>query len=252
MNKLVVGLLVVVMLLLGAVMYLLGNRHGAIESNARDTPTAVASEGGEVRPAEADVKPQATDLRQAVRVGIDGPHADACRGVGSVANLPANDTLSVREGPNAKARRIDSLKDDAPVYICDQSADGKWIGIVYQANGYLPTDDKCRAEENVGSVRPYEGPCLTGWVSAKYVVPRGQDSDEPYVPEPAASSRYIFDAEGFGSSEVVAANYLYLKGDRRAKEEGGTVVDRGKRTCNSTGQGGEKAWVCRTTYTYEK
>ena len=247
MNKTVAGLLLVIVLLVGAVMYLLGQRNAG-------SPTEVAAAGAT---ASEDAIATPTDkapesLQRPVRVGIGGPHADACRGIGSVANLPANDTLSVREGPTAKAKRIDKLKDDAPVYICDQNDDGSWIGIVYQANGYLPTDDKCRAEENVGSIRSYEGPCLTGWVSAKYVVPRGQDSDEPYEPEPVATSRFLFDVEGFGATEVVAANYLYLRGDRRAKAEGGTVVDRGKRSCSPTGEDGDRAWICRTTYTYEK
>lgn len=248
MNKTVGGLVGVIVLLVGAVMYLLGQQNG-VPPREPLAPTDVPTEKHDANPPAIEA---AATLQRPVRVGTGGPHADACRGIGSVANLPTGDTLSVREGPTAKARRIDKLEDDAPVYICDQNDDGSWIGIVYQANGYLPTDDKCRAEENVGSVRPYEGPCLTGWVSAKYLVPRGQDSDEPYVPEPAATSRFLFDAEGFGSTEIVAANYLYLRGDRRAEAEGGTVVDRGKRSCNPTGESGERAWVCRTTYTYEK
>lgn len=253
MNKLVTGLLIVVVLLVGAVMYLLGNYHGSIGAEGHKTE-AVDESHGEAKAdgTKAEAERGAANLQRPVRVGTGGPHADACRGIGSVANLPTGDTLSVREGPNAKANRIDKLEDDTPVYICDQNGDGSWIGIVYQANGYLPTNDKCRAEENVGSVRPYEGPCLTGWVSAKYLTPRGQDSDEPYVPEPAATSRFLFDAEGFGSTEAVAANHLYLRGDRRAEAEGGTVVDRGKRSCSPTGESGDRAWVCRTTYTYEK
>lgn len=250
MNKTVGGLVAVIVLLVGAVMYLLGQQSSAPPREPQP-PADIATKKDDANPAAAKAP---ESVRRPVRVGTGGPHADACRGVGSVANLPggADDFLAVREGPTVKAKRIDKLKDDAPVYICDQNSAGSWIGIVYQANGYLPTDDSCRAEENVGSVRPYEGPCLTGWVSAKYLVPRGQDSDEPYVPEPAAASRFSFDAEGFGSTEFVAANYLNLRADRRAKAEGGTLVDLGKRSCRTTGEGGERAWVCRATYTYEK
>ncbi len=251
MNKTVGGLVAVIVLLVGAVMYLLGQQNAA-PTPAQSASSDVATEKKDAGDAAAAQMP--ASLQRPVRVGTGGPHADACRGVGSVANLPGggDDFLAVREGPSVKAKRIDKLKDDAPVYICDQNAGGSWIGIVYQANGYLPTDDTCRAEENVGSVRPYEGPCLTGWVSAKYVVPRGQDSDEPHEVEAAATSRFLFDAEGFGETEFVAANYLYLRGDRRAEAEGGKVVDRGKRTCRSTGESGARAWVCRATYTYEK
>lgn len=248
MNKTVGGLVAAIVLLVGAVMYLLGQQSAA---PPREEPApVVATEKDDATPAGVE----AASLRRPVRVGTGGPHADACRGVGSVANLPggADDFLAVREGPTVEAKRIDKLKDDAPVYICDHNSDGSWIGIVYQANGYLPTDDSCRAEENVGSVRPYEGPCLTGWVSAKYLVPRGQDSDEPYVLAPAAASRFSFDAEGFGSTEIVAANYLNLRADRRAGAEGGTVVDRGRRECRQTGERDDRAWVCRATYTYEK
>ncbi|QCB55665.1 hypothetical protein E5675_15300 [Sphingopyxis sp. PAMC25046] len=250
MNKTIGGLVAVIILLVGAVMYLFGQQNAA---PPREPPaaTGVSAKKGDLEPAPAKVP---ASLRRPVRVGTGGPHADACRGIGSVANLPggADDFLAVREGPTVKAQRIDKLKDDAPVYICDQNDSGSWIGIVYQANGYLPADDKCRAEENVGSVRPYEGPCLTGWVSAKYLVPRGQDSDESHGPEPAAASRFLFDAEGFGDTEFVAANYLYLRGDRRAEAEGGKVVDRGMRSCRTTGESGKRAWVCRTIYTYEK
>jgi len=249
MNRTVGALVAVVVLLVGAVMYLLGQQNAATSGEPSAPTEAAATVKNDADPPAIEA---AASLRRPVRVGTGGPHADACRGIGSVANLPANDTLSVREGPTAKAKRIDKLEDDAPVYICDENGDGSWIGIVYQANGYLPTDDRCRTEENVGSVRPYEGPCLTGWVSAKYLTPREQDSDEPYVPEPAAASRFQFDAEGVGSTEAVAANYLYLRGDRHAEVEGGTVVDRGKRSCSPTGESGERAWVCRTTYTYEK
>lgn len=252
MNRTIGGLMLVIVLLVGAVMYLLGQSHAgpAREPAAADVPAEEKAAAENDKAMEAD-----SPLRsRPVRVGTGGPHADACRGIGSVANLPggAKDFLAVREAPGAKAKRIDKLKDDAPVYICDQNEDGSWIGIVYQANGFLPTDDKCRAEETVGSIRPYEGPCLTGWVAAKYVVPRGQDSDEPFVPEPAAVSRYLFDIEGFGLTEAGAAASLYLKGDQRTEAEGGTVVDRGKRNCTQTGEGGERTWRCRTTYTYAR
>lgn len=181
MNKTVATLVVAVILLVGAVMYLIGQRNAAPGRNGAGIPEVIETAPAKATPSDAKADaasktPTPASLKRAVRIGNDGPHESACRGIGSVANLPGgNDNfLAVRDGPSAKARQLDKLGADAPVFLCDQNGDGSWIGIVYQANGYVPVTDECRVEDSVPSRRPYSGPCLSGWVSAKYVEVRTQ------------------------------------------------------------------------------
>jgi hypothetical protein len=185
MNRTIVALLLVIVLLVGTVMYLFGQRSAGRASGDDIGTVQPADAGAKAAEAGAGAKAEQTGLeagrerarlKRAVRVGTDGPYASACRGIGSVTNLPGgNDNfLSVREGPSARARQTDKLGDDAPVFLCDQNEDGSWIGIVYQADGYVPVTDECRVEKNIPSRRPYAGPCLSGWVSAKYIEVRTQ------------------------------------------------------------------------------
>ena len=44
-----------------------------------------------------------------------------------------------------------------------------WIGIPFQSDAYVPIAGERRVEEDVPSRRPYAGPCLSGWVSAKHI-----------------------------------------------------------------------------------
>lgn len=192
MNRTIVALLLVIVLLVGTAMYLFGQRSAGpaggddvgaaqpVDAGNKTKEVAGAGAGAKAEKAKLATGLKAgrerAKLERAVRVGTDGPYASACRGIGSVTNLPGgNDNfLSVREGPSVKARQSDKLGDDAPVFLCDQNEDGGWIGIVYQADGYVPVTDECRVEENVPSRRPYAGPCLSGWVSAKYIETRVQ------------------------------------------------------------------------------
>lgn len=187
MNRTIVALLLIIVLLVGTVMYQFGQRSAgsadgsdlsaAQPANAKaGAKAAEAGAGAKAEQAEPATGRERATLKRAVRVGNDGPYASACRGIGSVTNLPGgNDNfLSVREGPSARARQTDKLGDDAPVFLCDQNEDGGWIGIVYQAEGYVPVTDECRVEESVPSRRPYAGPCLSGWVSAKFIETRVQ------------------------------------------------------------------------------
>ena len=177
-NRTVAALLLIVILLVGAVFYLLGERNAATPDNdgPLPEPKPSATQPQAAKPSPMELAAQRAKLERPVMIGNGGPYQSACSGIGSVANLPGgNDNyLNVREGPSAKAKATDRLGDDQPIYLCDQTDDGSWIGIVYMASGYLPITDYCGVEDLVASRRPYAGSCQSGWVSAKYVEVRTQ------------------------------------------------------------------------------
>lgn len=185
MNRNLAALLLIVIILVGAVFYLLGERNAAMPDNDGPLPepeTSAAQQAAKPSPMKpaAPVPGQSAaeraKLKRPVFVGNGGPYQSACSGIGSVANLPggSDNYLNVREGPSAKAKATDRLGDDQPIYLCDQTDDGSWIGIVYMASGYLPVTDECGVEDLVASRRPSAGSCQSGWVSAKYVEVRTQ------------------------------------------------------------------------------
>ena len=102
-----------------------------------------------------------------VRVGFDGPEFDACGGYGEIEGLnPDGDNfLSVRAAPDVDAEELDRLSSGTGVSMCEQ-ADG-WIGIVYEASG--ASGAQCGTGSPVPSVRDYDGPCRSGWVSERFV-----------------------------------------------------------------------------------
>lgn len=249
MNRTGVFLLVIIVLLVGAVAYLLGQRTAASPAEpVEPEPTETAS--------DAPAEPSAP-VAHAVRIGRDGPHASACDRIGRVANLPggSGDFLAVREAPAAAAKRIDKLTDDAPFFVCDRSGDGAWRGIVYLGDGTLPSDDRCGLADSVGSVRPYSGACLTGWVSARYVDESGaQDSDEPYVAQPAAPApapprTRVVEATGYGSSQVTALMRMSLRAEKDYGKPVGQRPDGNRADCKDSGVEGDQRWRCTGRFT---
>ena len=101
-----------------------------------------------------------------VRIGMDGL-ADACTGVGRVVGLNprGQNYLSVRAAPRTSAAERDRLRFGQNLHICDRSADGRWLGVVYTRN----PRQNCNVATPVSSPRPYPGPCRSGWVSSRYV-----------------------------------------------------------------------------------
>lgn len=110
--------------------------------------------------------PAATPDRP-VRIGTAAPDLDACLSQGEVVGLnPDGDNfLTVRAGPGRDARDIGRLGPGHVVNVC-QSANG-WLGIVYGPAGRL--DEDCGVGSPVRRPRDYRGPCLSGWVSARYI-----------------------------------------------------------------------------------
>lgn len=105
-----------------------------------------------------------------VLIGTAAPDLDACPSVGTVTGLnPRGDNfLSVRAGPGSDARELGRLRSGHLVHICEETADGRWFGIVYDPRSPgLATD--CGVGSPVPQARPYRGRCASGWVSARYV-----------------------------------------------------------------------------------
>ena len=106
---------------------------------------------------------------RAVMIGQDGADFDACGGYGEITGLnPDGDNfLAVRAGPTTQASKVDELHQSDPVWLCDATADGEWIGIVYgESSG---PDRDCQVGENLSKPVAYHGPCRSGWVSSRYV-----------------------------------------------------------------------------------
>lgn len=97
-----------------------------------------------------------------VNVGNGTPKdLDACS-LGQVANLNPNGDgfLAVRNAPSTKSKMQYKIYNGQSVWMCDQSKNGKWIGVIYTKKGI-----DCGLEKRGN----YKGRCYQGWVSAKYI-----------------------------------------------------------------------------------
>lgn len=103
-----------------------------------------------------------------VMIGSDGPDAVACRAIGAVSGLnPRGDNfLSVRAGPDVRARELARLRPGRRFDVCDRTADKRWLGIVYGKPG-----EDCGVDAPASRPQPYQAgwACRSGWVSARYV-----------------------------------------------------------------------------------
>jgi hypothetical protein len=86
---------------------------------------------------------------------------DACGSLGKVAAT----SLSVRSGPGTTFASTDVLARDATVFVCADSRDGRWFGVVYSSS---PAID-CGVTSPVSQPQAYTGACRSGWVRAKWV-----------------------------------------------------------------------------------
>ena len=103
-----------------------------------------------------------------VMIGSDGPDAVACRAIGAVSGLNrrGDNFLSVRARPDVRARELARLRSGRRVDVCDRTADGRWLGIVYGRPG-----EDCGVDAPVSRPQPYQAgwACRSGWVAARYV-----------------------------------------------------------------------------------
>ena len=172
MNRLVVLLVTLVVVLVGALMFVLGRASGdrdeaeTTELPARETISTQTAEPLVAAPLKAVV--EAGAVAQPVKYGGNDV-TDACAANSIVVGLNPNgdNFLAVKARPNLKSKRIDKLGPNAEVYPCDSTADGQWIGIVYDGDGkWTP---RCGVTSPVARRQSYDGPCQSGWVSAKYL-----------------------------------------------------------------------------------
>ncbi|MCL6251061.1 hypothetical protein M3P36_08400 [Altererythrobacter sp. KTW20L] len=114
----------------------------------------------------AGISAQATEMPQVPKVGLEGPEADACVGVGRVSrgNLPRDGRLPVFPMPTDEGRAKDHLASDTLVWLCE--VEGEWQGIVYASGEFQELGD-CRVSTPVSSPQAYAGPCQWGWVAAR-------------------------------------------------------------------------------------
>jgi hypothetical protein len=108
----------------------------------------------------------ATEMPQVPKVGLEGPEADGCVGVGRVSrgNLPRDGRLPVYPMPTDEGRAKDHLASDTLVWLCE--VEGDWQGIVYASGEFQELGD-CRVSTPVSTPQAYAGPCKSGWVSAR-------------------------------------------------------------------------------------
>lgn len=168
-------LVAIIVVLIGALMFVLGQQSGQdggdLIAELTEDSTEEASEADEPTGNEAPAAPTVAAKRN-VRIGTRGAGASACQAVALVANLPGtggdNDFLAVREAPTTRGTQVDKLGAGHPVVVCDQNDSGSWIGIVYQNDG-MPPRGRCGVVDPVASSRAYSGPCQSGWVYSRYL-----------------------------------------------------------------------------------
>lgn len=100
-------------------------------------------------------------IMRPVTIGEDGPRLDACGGMGQAVRVGARG-LIIRASPFADAQEVGRLEEGGRAYVCTRSLDQKWLGVVVLP----PAPGDCGLSEPVEHKQPYDGPCLSGWVSS--------------------------------------------------------------------------------------
>jgi hypothetical protein len=147
--------------------------------------------GNQSSNAAAPVEPDAVTIEpRAIRIGELGPSFAACSAAGTTRQLEAGGTLPVRSAPFDGAPQTGTVARGGRFFICTNTLDRKWFGIVFDETGAL--SPRCGVSDAVATRRDYQGPCPSGWVSSPFVkVIAGSDNlpgagSEPASPAPAA------------------------------------------------------------------
>lgn len=119
-----------------------------------------SSIAGAPRDAMPETRLEAKIIRP-VTIGEDGPRLDACGAMGQAARVGARG-LAIRAAPFADAQVVGRLAEGGRVHVCTRSLDQKWLGVVV----LMPAPNDCGLSEPVERRQPYEGQCLSGWVSS--------------------------------------------------------------------------------------
>jgi uncharacterized protein YgiM (DUF1202 family) len=105
-----------------------------------------------------------------VVIGKNGPELDACSSTGQVSGInpkAREPWLNVRNAPRMDAKILGRLQPGALVTMCDTSGDGQWEAVVYSDD----PDADCGTASPVDRPRAYRGPCKSGWVASRFLVP---------------------------------------------------------------------------------
>ena len=101
---------------------------------------------------------------QAVKVGQEAGF-DACSGVGRVAiNSADGGDIDLKDAPSNDAKITDTLQDGDVLWLCEEK--GEWFGVVVDESAV-----DCGVSSPVSAPMDYKGPCKSGWVIGKNVVP---------------------------------------------------------------------------------
>jgi uncharacterized protein YgiM (DUF1202 family) len=92
------------------------------------------------------------------------PEMDACT---SLAVVASKNALTLRTGPGNNYAKVIDLKHGEYVHLCSTSADGNWSGVVLAQDGILD----CQVTSPVQTPKPYDGPCISGWLPTKWLKP---------------------------------------------------------------------------------
>lgn len=109
-----------------------------------------------------------SSLARPVTIGEDGPRLDACGAMGQAMRVGAKG-VAVRAAPFAEAKETARMTEGGRAWVCTRTLDQKWLGVVLTPepssdNAAEPLD--CGVSEPVERKQPYDGPCLSGWVSS--------------------------------------------------------------------------------------
>ncbi|MDT9599041.1 hypothetical protein [Sphingosinicella rhizophila] len=117
--------------------------------------------------AAAPIREQAVAEAVPVRIGELGPSFDACAAAGTTRHVAEGTTLPVRAAPFDTAAQTAEIASAQRFFVCARTLDQKWFGIVFDAEGALPS--RCGVAAPTPSPRPYAGPCQSGWVASAFV-----------------------------------------------------------------------------------
>ncbi len=94
---------------------------------------------------------------------------DACGAIGEPKGLnPKGDNfLALKAAPNLASKRKAKLGPKKAFFICEYSNDDTWVGVVVPM-GRQSLED-CGLGGTMERRQAYKGPCMQGWVAAKYV-----------------------------------------------------------------------------------
>lgn len=88
-----------------------------------------------------------------------------CPQSGVVKVVEPKGALTVHTGPGLEYASVDRLGNGKIVAVCNHSRDKRWLGVVYSDR----TGVACGLDKPIPEEGPYDGACLSGWISNSFV-----------------------------------------------------------------------------------